>query len=504
MPLEALVEQERVHPAAGRAERLLLAAESGLHFLRLLKQKVGVKYHKAYLTEYPFPKLEAAELRNLDDASRRFLELVSIRTPNGARLFRDLNGVVRQGALPIKPPIEAADAQAVHAVAEAWLNWRDALFREPAEEKSAWLPERMEHAFSVAGRLSFAGERVLTAREYYDGRLDWHAFNTNPGASLGAATEPPAPPFVQTMIPAPVSYRGMPAQRWWEFEDAAVDFGAIEAGPADLVKMLLVEFAVSYGNDWFVVPMELPIGSLCKIHSLVVTDTFGVRSVVKSSADLGEPHASWRMFRLSSERRASFGTSANAPDVFFLPPALPGAVEGPPIEEVLFLRDEMANLAWGVERVVESLTGRPMNRRELYQAQQRRREKERETQAPATEAAKTGALVYHLATSVPDYWIPLIPKQIIPGQPDIRLVRGAMLGQDGTREVALSRILTPDANQPLAIYEEEIPREGVRVTRGYQLARWLDGSTHLWIGRRKVVGSGEGSSGLRFDLVETK
>ncbi|CAN5664365.1 hypothetical protein BH18ACI4_BH18ACI4_06700 [soil metagenome] len=29
-----------------------------------------------------------------------------------------------------------------------------------------------------------------------------------------------------------------------------------------------------------------------------------------------------------------------------------------------------------------------------------------------------------------------------------------------------------------------------------------DGSTHLWLGRRKAVGRGEGSSGLRFDSVE--
>ena len=53
-----------------------------------------------------------------------------------------------------------------------------------------------------------------------------------------------------------------------------------------------------------------------------------------------------------------------------------------------------------------------------------------------------------------------------------------------------------------SIFEEEIPREGIRVTRNYQLTRWQDGSTHLWIGRRKVVGSGEGSSGLQFDMAK--
>jgi len=40
------------------------------------------------------------------------------------------------------------------------------------------------------------------------------------------------------------------------------------------------------------------------------------------------------------------------------------------------------------------------------------------------------------------------------------------------------------------------------VTRHYQLARWQDSSTHLWIGRRKKAGTGEGSSGLRFDVPD--
>ena len=50
--------------------------------------------------------------------------------------------------------------------------------------------------------------------------------------------------------------------------------------------------------------------------------------------------------------------------------------------------------------------------------------------------------------------------------------------------------------------ESEIPRTGVRLTRAYQYTRWTDGSTHLWVGRRKRPGRGEGSSGLRFDAVE--
>jgi len=51
----------------------------------------------------------------------------------------------------------------------------------------------------------------------------------------------------------------MPAARFWEFEDAQVYFGAIDAGPTDILRLLLVEFALSYGNDWFVIPVELDV-----------------------------------------------------------------------------------------------------------------------------------------------------------------------------------------------------------------------------------------------------
>ena len=81
----------------------------------------------------------------------------------------------------------------------------------------------------------------------------------------------------------------------------------------------------------------------------------------------------------------------------------------------------------------------------------------------------------------------------------LRLQRGRVLKPDGTPQFidAKGRLLNPDREPPagLMLYEEEIPRERVRVTRSCQLARWQDGSTHLWIGRRKRIGGGEGSSG---------
>jgi hypothetical protein len=49
--------------------------------------------------------------------------------------------------------------------------------------------------------------------------------------------------------------------------------------------------------------------------------------------------------------------------------------------------------------------------------------------------------------------------------------------------------------------EEELAREGRRLLRAVQRARWLDGGLHTWTARRVLPGRGEGSSGVRFDDV---
>jgi hypothetical protein len=181
-----------------------------------------------------------------------------------------------------------------------------------------------------------------------------------------------------------------------------------------------------------------------------------------------------------------------APDLFFLAPALLKCLESQPIEEVLFLRDEMANLAWAVERVVESAAERPLNRFEADLDQKRRSEQEPPAQP------LSGVLRYRLSTETPAYWVPLLPVRT---QDGLRLKRGAVLKTDGQSEPvhAVGRIL--EAGHELSLFEEEVPREGVRVTRTYQFTRWIDGSSHLWLGRRKGAGRGEGSSGLQFDSL---
>jgi hypothetical protein len=52
------------------------------------------------------------------------------------------------------------------------------------------------------------------------------------------------------------------------------------------------------------------------------------------------------------------------------------------------------------------------------------------------------------------------------------------------------------------LYDEEVPREGVHITRRRRMARWIDGSTWVWTAFRNEAGTGEGSAGLRFDQLD--
>ena len=61
-----------------------------------------------------------------------------------------------------------------------------------------------------------------------------------------------------------------------------------------------METLTSYGNDWYVIPIDLPVGSLLECRSLVVTDTFGVKTLHRPTGDPAiQARQGWSMFSLS-------------------------------------------------------------------------------------------------------------------------------------------------------------------------------------------------------------
>ena len=187
------------------------------------------------------------------------------------------------GGLPPDPAIDPGDVTDVTGAAEAWLEAYADLLRPSGAAAVPWRDDRLEYEFAVGARTS-GGQVALTAREYDGGHLDWYSFDRHPSATVGAGSDPQPDEIARTLVPTPIRYKGMPSPRYWEWENEQASFPDIEAAADDLGRMLLVEFALVYGSDFFYVPVELEIGSLCTTRSLVVTDTFGERTLVKPSA----------------------------------------------------------------------------------------------------------------------------------------------------------------------------------------------------------------------------
>jgi hypothetical protein len=370
-----------------------------------------------------------------------------------------------------------------------------------------WEDERLEYSFTVGAR-GPGGEVVLRAPEHTGQHLDWYTFDLEAGEEaghgLGAAK---LPPRTISGVPTPVRYAGMPASRWWEFEDGEVHFGDLEAGPADLARLLLAEFATSYGADWFVLPVTVPVGTLTELRDLSVVDTFGgntpVPSVALTDRDRWGETRAWRLFELAGD---SVGPSHPSPWLL-VAPSLASSMEGPALERVVFARDEAANLAWGIERLIEGPLGRAVDRADTGNGWHASAPASRDADGPGPAMLGTDEdwwWRYRLEATAPPWWIPLVAERVEPRvDAEVRLRRARMQDWallDGEQAGPMSTVLDP--RRPRWLYEEEVPRGGVDVSSAWQLGRWHDGSVHLWLQRRKRPGRGERSSGVRWDLLD--
>jgi hypothetical protein len=515
VPIEVMVERRPARPR-GPADpsALRFAVEAGLHFLRMLAaQPLSQDYRDAFVRRFALQAPDPASAAGLDGDTRRFLALMVGRAVD-ARALEVACRASSPPALDADPVlgIAASDRAEVRDAAIAWLAWYESLFSEPGAADDAWVPGRLEYHVSVAARLSPDpfDERTLSATQFAGGRLHWNSFDINAEVRTGTDGDAAVTSVTRTVVPAPVHVPGGPAARFWQFEDGRLDYSRLATTPTDLVHLLLTEYASSYGNDWFLVPLVLPTGSLTRVDSLVVTDSFGIRTLLRPIGDRALPDPHWAMWQLGYTHRPGATIPGGEPNLFFLPPSLGDALSGPVLEDVLFMRDETANLAWGIERTLES----PI-----------------ETAAalgpydgpdggltPATGTAPGPAPAngtdidlgdggvpsrYLLATSVPANWVPLVPVELVlaDGLVADRLQVAAVLRPDGSQQVQRPQTRLLDV-PGLLLFDEEVPREGARVTRARRLARWTDGSTWLWAANGVQVGRGEGSSGLRFDGLQ--
>jgi len=397
------------------------------------------------------------------------------------------------GTLSTTLQVSGGNAAAASAAAGKVAGWRSRIFgTQPAGPSPAWQTEKLAYDVTIASPASAPGQAVLQAHRHVGGRLDWYSFDAGPraervadpaGALAGEVKEQPPLSFV----PTAAAFPGMPNPRFWEMEDRRINFGSLNARTTDHVLLVFAELGLIFGNDWFVIPYEMPVNHLCETLGLVVTDVFGDRTLVPA-ANEGDEAAwqQWSLFSVTGDTADSWSGR-----YFWIPASLTASLESEPIEEVVFARDEMANLVWAVEQTVPDATGKGIATRFLVE----------EPPPPPPFADPDASARYTLGTTVPENWVPFLPVHIPGSITDIRFQRGTMPPTSGLEPRRRSTILR-EVPAEFFIAEEEIPGSGLLISRRVQRTRWYDGRTFLWIGRAREIGWGGASSHLRFDTID--
>jgi hypothetical protein len=478
-------------------------------------------YRDAFIKTYPISEPDPTQAKDVDVCSHPEVwdtfQALAGRAMDGGALYEYLLADSSHHAYDGVAGIAGAHHLPLDDRAQRFMTWAGRFLTQPSSTTDdAWVPDHLDYQFAASAPRSDGSEAVYVAEDYASGRLDWYSLDLDKGiTTLGTVTGsettglPPDKPF--TTIPIPVSFSGMPNTRWWTFEDHATNFGNIDASTTDLAKLLFMEFALVYSNDWFVVPCTLPSGALAEVKGLAVTNVFGERLWI-TAADQGADSAwgRWTMFTINIRNAPAGDKSADT--TLLLLPTLPAMQFGPPQEEVFLVRDEVADMAWGIERTVPLASGVTLPGSEV--AKQTFNYLQSLVGAAGTPPTLAAAVRYQAMNSVPENWIPLIPVHVPGDNRAIQLQRAAMpriLVGDSTpaqKVQPLTSLLRQGLDVTPAktffLHEEEVPRAGARVTQYYSRSRWTEGQVYTWLRVQKQTGRGEASSGLGFDRLVDK
>jgi hypothetical protein len=506
VPLEAVLEARPIPlTRAGRMHNADLRLALGRRWRRLLETRGHGTRVPDFLSAYRFTAPDPAAKGDFPvtahAAAWQTIAAVANRAIDGGDLLIHLStggGLASDGL-----GLLGTEKQQIDDLGIEFLQWTRRLYFQPTESVQTWTPRHLEYAVDVsAPNRDHPG--TLSAPEYHGGRLDWYSFDAVPPDEhyAGGTRQPPE---VTSFMPTTVQFDGMPNTRHWTFEEGATNFGDIDPDTTDIAKLLLIEFGLVFANDWFLLPIDLPVGSLTGIRGLAVTNVFGERFWIEPAVTAAQ-FQNWQMFRL---------TAKGAPeDRLFVPATTPTGLESSPIESIACVRDEVSNMVWGIETVVQLADGSSRRGREV--ALELHAKHQSAVVATAHVGPENDAKIeYTLMTSVAEHWIPFIPVHIDGDNREIQLQRAAMPrlleGQEGVipdKIVPRTRLLREGLDDvPAVSYyvaEEEVERAGTVVETRWQRCRWTRGRVVTWLGHHRTTGRGEVSSGLAFDTVVPK
>jgi len=555
IPLEKLVEQEWLDVDWKMSARI--GQEFERQIFLYVNNDVAALYIENYRNAYPFKFDNADQESRADKITRQLVDFMKGRVVDGRAILGGLDFSSNSLTLDsgnLTEQYRLGDT-ILSDIASYLVRWCNSMNIKKSPERSrAWRNEQLDYRFTLEDGDNDSNQGTLVAPEYRSGDLDWYTFDSCDGLHTSGIWLDHA---LTSLLPTPINITGI-SRRWWEFEDANIDLGHMEVGKVDIARGILMQYALVYGDDWYSIPLPIPVSHLAKIDSLKVYNVFGQEEsidpayyhvnqhVIESGGDPADPMQQWRIFTLSPTDRTSVPGDMERP-LLYIPPVLSLNQESDPLEEARFVRDEWSNMVWCIEQTVLNGIGKPVDgykaqleyfesvkenkieqliadidslksslavegqRPEDYQAIRDRLELANlELRELSPENADEDATLpyYRLATSVPENWIPFKPfdaRIIFGGDRNIRLRRAQMLRNTFNEKPepiqARTRLLEISGNPLLWLEENVIPRSGLRICLINQRTRWIDGQTFVWKSRKILTGRGEGQSGLIFDKL---
>lgn len=378
----------------------------------------------------------------------------------------------------------------------------------------------------------------IKIKKYAGGRLSWYSFDFESNPTNKKIEE-------RTIYSLPIlaTYAGAPCKRLWQFEDHKVYLGNTNEIHSQ-GNALFMQFSTMYSNDWMLIPLDTKLGTYIEVSNLEVWDTFGDNFNADNTNTVFDKNKAsydqqWCMFNIAPEQL----DTKNLLPGLLLPQVFANIVESDPIEEVHFLRDEMANMVWGVETKIPDGAGYVIDNKAYTETindfiEQKNQENltcalgnvadnvlsfnRKENNNTEISASDNYDFSYMIQNRVPLNYIPFVPQHIRKqgsylDYRETQLRRGKMPCFVYTKEQAdkdyylpvrpvssllACKLKADGKEEPLTINEEEILQTGVKIVKTYQHGRWFNGQHYHWLGISKKLNELDANSGLTYDKLK--
>lgn len=418
-------------------------------------------------------------------------------------------------------------------VMESYLSFVEELYPElkntgvPENWKLPTLSSELEVAYPEMNgdtvQYRVFGQRNLQGSEMNWYGLDYKGIRTtigNEGLSL-PEVEDYQVHTVSSVIPSAARFFGMPERRWWTMEDSQVNLGDVDSDLSEVLKRILSEFALVYCNDWLILPVRRKEMTNVTVEGILVKDVFGEYTLVKNAINSNEEGVvdpfEWGMFQHEKEMTASSLADETAERGSLESSVLFSSQRsirlGDIREQVEFVRDEVNNMAWAIEKIAEDGVRGGSSANVIINAVRNHiMSIDPQISTESSDVMKFKLIADHF--SVGGY-IPFIPRKFSDLAIQDRSIymqrswlpnfwNGKMIRTRPVVNVLRKGLGTDDeivSAEKQILFEETLLKKGMRVSDRYAYIRDRNGIVRLWLDRSVSQGNVLPTPAIAFDRL---